>query len=105
MRLFASTVAAIALFGGVTAAYATVTGGTIQKVSPSRDMVTLDNGTTYSIPKKVKLSALKVGEKVRLNYTYEHGKIRRFVDQARDVTIDARNALSPVAGEGLLTAP
>lgn len=74
MRKLTSAVAAIALLGGVSAAYATVTGGTIKSLNLSKDRVTLDSGTTYSFPKSVKLSGLKVGEKVEVNYSYNHGK-------------------------------
>ena len=43
--------------------------GTIKSLDTSKDMITLDNGSTYMAPKSVKLSDFKVGEKVTVSYT------------------------------------
>ena len=67
--------AAALLLGGTSAAYAADVTGTIKSIDASKDMVTLDNGSTYSAPSSVKLSTFKVGEKVSVSYTATNGKM------------------------------
>ena len=69
MRMFASAALAAAFLGAASAAYAADTTGTIKSLDTSKDMVTLDNGSSYMAPKGMKLSDFKVGEKVTVSYT------------------------------------
>ncbi len=68
--------AVIALFAGASVAYAADATGKIKTIDTTKDMVTLDNGTTYAAPSTVKLSDLKVGEKVTVDYTTSNGKMQ-----------------------------
>lgn len=69
MRMFTSAALATALLGVASFAYAADTSGTIKSLDTTKDMVTLDNGSSYMAPKGVKLSDFKVGEKVTVSYT------------------------------------
>ena len=69
--------AVIALFAGASvAAYAANATGKIKTIDTTKDTVTLDNGTTYAAPSTVKLSDLKGGEKVTVDYTTSSGKMQ-----------------------------
>ena len=41
-----------------------------QKPRFAKDVITLDNGSTYDVAKGVKLSSFNVGEKVTVTYTH-----------------------------------
>jgi Cu/Ag efflux protein CusF len=69
MRMFTSAALATALLGAASLAYAADATGTIKSLDTTKDMVTLDNGSSYMAPKGVKLSDFKVGEKVTVSYT------------------------------------
>ena len=69
MRMFASAALAAALLGAASVAYAADMTGTIKSLDTSKDMITLDNGSSYMAPKGTKLSDFKVGEKVTVSYT------------------------------------
>jgi uncharacterized protein (AIM24 family) len=69
MRMFAGAAFAAALLGAASVAYAADATGKIKSLDMSKDMITLDNGSSYMAPKSVKLSDFKVGEKVTVNYT------------------------------------
>jgi Cu/Ag efflux protein CusF len=69
MRMIAGAALAAALMGAASVAYAADATGTIKSLDTSKDMVTLDNGSSYMTPKSVKLSDFKVGEKVTVSYT------------------------------------
>ncbi len=69
MRMFASAALVTALLGTASIAYAADATGTIKSLDTTKDMITLDNGSTYMAPKSVKLSDFKVGEKVTVSYT------------------------------------
>lgn len=73
MRKLTTALAAMALLVGVTAAYATDTGGTITRMDTAKGRVTLDNGSTYRFANDARLSSFKVGQKVQINYSYKHG--------------------------------
>jgi hypothetical protein len=47
--------------------------GSINSIDPKARQITLDNGTTYTLGSKFKLSNLAVGEKVNV-YTEKKGK-------------------------------
>ena len=68
MRVLASAALAAALLGAASIAYATGFTGTIESLNATKDMVSLDNGSTYIAPKTVNLSKFKVGEKVTVSY-------------------------------------
>jgi hypothetical protein len=67
--MFAGAAFAAALLGAVSVAYAADITGTIKSLDTSKDMITLDNGSSYMAPKGMKLSEFKVGEKVTVSYT------------------------------------
>jgi uncharacterized protein (AIM24 family) len=69
MRMLTCTVAAAALFGASSVAFAADATGKITSVDTSKDMITLDNGSSYVAPKSMKLSDFKVGEKVTVSFT------------------------------------
>ncbi|MGC2784974.1 MAG: DUF1344 domain-containing protein [Roseiarcus sp.] len=69
MRMFVGAVLATALLGAASVAYAADATGKIKSLDTTKDMVTLDNGSSYVAPKSVTLSGLKVGEKVTVSYT------------------------------------
>jgi uncharacterized protein (AIM24 family) len=55
--------------GAASIAYAADATGKIKSLDTSKDMVTLDSGSSYVAPKSVNLSNFKVGEKVTVSYT------------------------------------
>ncbi len=63
MRMIAGAALAAALLGAASVAYAADATGTIKSLDTSKDMITLDNGSSFVAPKSVKLSDFKVGEK------------------------------------------
>jgi uncharacterized protein (AIM24 family) len=69
MRMLISAVLATALMGAASIAYAADATGKIKSLDTTKDMITLDSGSSYMAPKGVKLSNFKVGEKVTVNYT------------------------------------
>jgi hypothetical protein len=69
MRILTCAVAAAALVGAASVAFAADATGTIKSLDMSKDMITLDNGSSYMAPKGLKLSSFKVGEKVTVSYT------------------------------------
>ena len=69
MRMLVGAVLATALLGAASVAYAANATGKIKSIDMTKDMVTLDSGSSYMAPKSVKLSNFKVGEKVTVNYT------------------------------------
>jgi Cu/Ag efflux protein CusF len=68
MRMIAGAALAAALLSAASVAYAADATGTIKSLDMSKDMITLDNGSSYMAPKSVKLSEFKVGEKVTVSY-------------------------------------
>jgi Cu/Ag efflux protein CusF len=68
MRLLTPATLVIALLAGSSMALAADATGTIKSLDMSKDMVTLDNGSSYMAPKSVSLSNFKVGQKVTINY-------------------------------------
>jgi hypothetical protein len=75
MRIFVPVVAATALLGAISAAFAADATGAIKSLNMTTDMVTLDNGSTYVAPKSVSLSNFKVGQKVMIKYAKTGGKM------------------------------
>ena len=69
MRMLLGAVLATALLGAASVAYAADATGKITSVDTSKDMITLDNGSSYVAPKSMKLSDFKVGEKVTVSFT------------------------------------
>jgi hypothetical protein len=67
--MIAGAALAAALLGAASVAYAADATGTIKSLDMSKDMITLDNGSSYMAPKGMKLSDFKVGEKVTVSYT------------------------------------
>jgi Cu/Ag efflux protein CusF len=69
MRIFIGAVLATALLGSASLAYAADATGKIKSLDMTKDVVTLDNGSSYMAPKTVKLSDFKVGQKVTVSYS------------------------------------
>jgi Cu/Ag efflux protein CusF len=69
MRMLVGAVLATALLGAASVAYAADATGKIKSLDMTKDMVTLDSGSSYMAPKGMKLSNFKVGEKVTVSYT------------------------------------
>ncbi len=67
--------AALALLGAISAASAADAVGVIKGIDTAKDMVTLDNGLSYSAPVAIKLSSFKVGEKVAITYSQSGAKM------------------------------
>jgi Cu/Ag efflux protein CusF len=67
--MFVGAVLATALLGSASLAYAADATGKIKSLDMSKDVVTLDNGSSYMAPKTVKLSDFKVGQKVTVSYS------------------------------------
>jgi hypothetical protein len=74
MRILVASIAALALLGGVTVAYADSGSailnakGAITSLDQAKHTVTLDNGSTYLATPNVKLANFKAGEHVTLSY-------------------------------------
>jgi hypothetical protein len=75
MRKSLGAAAIASLILGVSTAFAAEATATITSIDASKDMVVLDNGSTYVAPSTVKLSTFKVGQKVTVNYTPDNGKL------------------------------
>ena len=69
MRIVVTAVAATALLGAVSVAFAADATGKIKSVDMNKDTIVLDNVSSYIAPKSVKLSDFKVGEKVTVVYS------------------------------------
>jgi Cu/Ag efflux protein CusF len=69
MRMLTCAAAAAALLGATSVAFAADATGKIKSLDTSKDMITLDNGSSYMAPKGMNLSNFKVGEKVTVSYT------------------------------------
>jgi Cu/Ag efflux protein CusF len=75
MRMLQGAVVATALLAIASAANAAEATGKIKSLDMTKDMVTLDNGSSYMAPKSMKLSDFKVGEKVTVSYTKTDDKM------------------------------
>jgi Protein of unknown function (DUF1344) len=62
-------VLAAALLALAPAANAAGATGKIKSLDMTKDMVILDNGSSYTAPKSMKLSDFRIGEKVTVSYT------------------------------------
>lgn len=69
MRMLEGAVVVTAVLGAASVAYAADATGKIKSLDMTKDMVTLDNGSSYIAPKSAKLSDFKVGERVTVSYT------------------------------------
>jgi hypothetical protein len=61
--MLVGAVLATALLGAASVAYAADATGKIKSLDMTKDMVTLDNGSSYMAPKSVKLSDFKVSDR------------------------------------------
>lgn len=66
---------AITVVAATNAQAAEITG-TVRSVNTKSDSVTLSDGKTYSLPEGIEAEAVKVGEKVRINFTSNHNQNR-----------------------------
>jgi Cu/Ag efflux protein CusF len=68
MRMLASAIAAAALIGTASLAYAATDTGTITDLNQTKHSITLDTGSRFVVPDRTDLSIFKVGEKVTVAY-------------------------------------
>ena len=78
---------ATALLGSASIAYAADATGKIKSLDMTKDMVTLDNGSSYMAPKSVKLSDFKVGREGDGELHQDRRQDGPQFDQACDLTI------------------
>lgn len=64
------------LFASASVAFAADASGTIKSIDKSNMSLTLDNGNTYELPSTIDLSNLKEGQKVKVTYSDEGGKMK-----------------------------
>jgi len=69
MRILIGAAAAAFVIGLAGSAFAADATGVIKSLDSGKDMVTLDNGSSYDVAKSVKLTNFKVGDKVTITYT------------------------------------
>jgi Cu/Ag efflux protein CusF len=74
MRMLASAVAAAALMGTASLAYAATATGKITDINQTKHLIALDTGSTFRAPDRTELSNFKVGEKVTVAYDGGDGK-------------------------------
>ncbi len=65
--------AAVALMTG--AAFAASDSGTILRIDPNSDAITLDDGKTFTLAEGTEAESLKVGQKVSITYDSKAGKL------------------------------
>jgi len=75
MKKLMIAASAAALFASVSIGYAAEASGTISSIDTAAGTVTLDNGSTYSLPATVAAADLKVGSKVTITYDEAGGKM------------------------------
>ena len=75
MKKLMIAASAAALFATMSIAYAAEATGVISSVDATAGTVTLDNGSTYSLPATVAAADLKVGAKVTITYDEADGKM------------------------------
>ena len=68
MRMLVSAIAAAALMGTASLAYAATDTGTITDLNQTKHSITLDTGSRFMVPDRTDLSIFKVGEKVTVDY-------------------------------------
>lgn len=73
MKKLMSALCALAILTGAAAAMAADVTGTIKSIDTKAMTFTLDNGATYKAEKSVKLSSLRIGEKVKVAYEMKYG--------------------------------
>ena len=88
MRIVVTAVAATALLGAASVAFAADATGKIKSVDANKDMIMLDNGSSYVVPKSVKLSDFKVGERSRAIYNKTGDKFDVTSIKPADLTTD-----------------
>ena len=74
MRILIGAAVAASVIGLAGTAFAAEATGVIKSVNSTKDVVTLDNGSTYDVSKGVDLSKFKAGDKVTITYT-QSGKM------------------------------
>jgi Protein of unknown function (DUF1344) len=73
MRKTAAILAAGALIGSISLAYAGTDTGVITDINQSKHSITLKDGSTFMAPKKANLSRFKVGERATVAYATRSG--------------------------------
>ena len=65
----------LALLAAVSVAQAADDTGTITKVNPKSDAITLDDGKVFTLAEGTEAESLKVGQKVRVTYSVKAGAL------------------------------
>ncbi len=68
MRMLASAIAAAALMGTASLAYAATDTGQITDINQTKHLIALDTGSKFMVPDRTDLSIFKVGEQVTIAY-------------------------------------
>lgn len=68
MRMLAGAVAAAALIGTTSLAYAATDAGKITDINQPMHSITLNTGSRFMVPDRTELSNLRVGENVNVAY-------------------------------------
>lgn len=68
-------VAALVLLAGAPLAAAADMTGMIKDINGPKDSITLDNGMALPLPKTVKITDFRIGEKVKVTYTDSQNRI------------------------------
>lgn len=76
MRYLLASAAIAATLVAAPAAFAAnqTATGSIKAYDAKTHSITLDNGTTYALPAKMKAPTLKAGEKVQVSWVLKNGK-------------------------------
>ena len=85
MRMFAGAALAAALIGAASVAFAADATGAIKSLDTSKDMITLDNGSSYMAPKSVKTFRLQGRRESHGELHQVRRQDGRNVDQACDL--------------------
>jgi Protein of unknown function (DUF1344) len=75
MKKLIAAAAVLPLFASVALAVNQTDTGTIKRLNAAKGTIELSDGKMFSVPKSIKLSALKANEKVTVTYTLANGKM------------------------------
>ena len=57
-------------------AHAAETSGTVRKVNTKSDAITLSDGRVYVLPEGIEAESVKIGQRVKIEFTQSKGKNR-----------------------------
>jgi hypothetical protein len=100
MRMLASAIAAAALMGTASLAYAATATGKITDINQTKHLIALDTGSNFMVPNRTDLSTFKVGEEVTVAYDGGDG-----MKMASSIRSQAATAFFVVGGDLFRVAP